>query len=325
MNILIRSRILVVLLVPTPTWTAAAERQERQLPGRQVKVAAICIGMGRAAEHDARLKLALDHLQTAGRQGVDIACLTEDFAGTTPEPVPGPTTGAVAQSARENKMWVICHVRELATGKRYNTAVLIDRQGNVAGRYRKVYPWFGERSVPGRKGVQVFQTDFGRVSILTCFDSNFAELWHQADVLDAEIVFWLSGGGGGVWLNAYCTLHDYYAVSVGSGQIVDCTGENITRVERPRPRQFIATLDLDRTFVHGNFNTSKIKRMLDEHQGKIELERHYRVENWYLLRSIKPGVRVRDLLKQYGIETLRKYRNRSRKQIDEARRLEKEI
>jgi hypothetical protein len=49
------------------------------------------------------------------------------------------------------------------------------------------------------------------------------------------------------------------------------------------------------------------------------------MEAWYLLRAVKPGVRVRDLCKQYQIETLRDYRHRSRQQIDAARKSGKRI
>jgi len=76
-----------------------------KLPGRQVKVAAICIGFD--GEHDVKLKLALEHLHTAGKNGVDIACLPEEFAGTEAEPIPGPTTKAVARLARKYNMYVI--------------------------------------------------------------------------------------------------------------------------------------------------------------------------------------------------------------------------
>ena len=304
---------------------ALAAGAERRLPGRPAKVAAICSGMGREGQYDARLELALDHLETAGKSGADIACLPEDFVGKKAEPVPGPTTNAVAELARKHGMYVICPLREQAGAERYNTAVLLDRRGKIAGRYRKVFPFFGEGSVPSREGVQVVETDVGRVGILTCFDSNFAELWNEADIQGAELVFWVSGGGGGVWLNAYATLHNYYAVAVGGGQVVDCTGKDIKKVERPRRGQVLATLDLDRTFVHGNFNEAKIKRLLADHQGEAEVERRYRVENWYLLRAVKPGVRVRDLCTRYGIETLRAYRTRSRQTIHKARKAKKEI
>jgi len=302
---------------------AASTSDQAQAPGRRVKVAAIPIGCG--GEHDAKLKLALDHLETAGGQGADIACLPEEFAGFTAEPVPGPTTLAVAEMAKNHHMYVICPIREQAGEKQYNTAVLIDREGEIVGRYRKVFVYWGEGLHVSDEGVKVFDTDFGRISILTCFDLNFAELWHQADLKDAEIVFWPSAYGGGCPLNAYATAYNYYVVPVGEGNIIDSTGKTLEAVEKPRPQQVIATLDLDRTFVHTNFNTEKVKKLLVDHAGEVEQEHFYPMESWYLLRAIKPGVRVRDLCREYGIETLRQYRHRSRKEINQAREEGKRI
>ena len=96
-------------------------------------------------------------------------------------------------------------------------------------------------------------------------------------------------------------------------------------VQTPCPGQFIATLDLDRTLIHTNFNEEKVQRLLREHKGEVEMEKFFDAEAWYLLRALKPGVRVRDLCRQYQIETLRDYRHRSRRQIDEARKTGKRI
>jgi hypothetical protein len=77
----------------------AAEDIRDRLPGRCVKVATIAIGRTGNRDpnqHEKKLRLALEHLETAGQQGVDIACLPEEFAGTTPETIPGPTTTSVA-------------------------------------------------------------------------------------------------------------------------------------------------------------------------------------------------------------------------------------
>jgi hypothetical protein len=288
-----------------------------------VKVSAICIGFG--GKHDEKLKLAVKHLETAGQESVDIACLPEEFAGITAEPIPGPTTRAVARLAKKHHMYIICPIREQAGDKQYNTAVLIDREGNVMGRYRKVFVYWGEGLHVSTEGVKAFDCDFGRISILTCFDLNFAELWHEADLLDVDIVFWPSAYGGGCPLNAYATAYNYYVVPVGEGNIIDCTGKTLENLEQPRPRQFVTTLDLDRTFVHTNFNTQKVKKLLEEHQDEIEQEHFYPMESWYLLRATKPGFRVRDMCQQYGIETLREYRHRSRREINVARKEGKKI
>ncbi|MCY3018222.1 MAG: carbon-nitrogen hydrolase family protein [Planctomycetota bacterium] len=316
-------------VIPTMLCAADAEPaprpriQRENVPGRQVRVAAIPIGCG--GDHDAKLKLALSHLETAGSQGVDIACLPEEFAGMNAEPIPGPTTNAVAEVAKKHSMWVICPIRELAGNEQYNTAVLLDRQGKVAGYYRKVFVFWGEGANVSTEGVKVFDTDFGRISILTCFDLNYAELWLDAEQKGAEIVLWPSAYGGGVPLNGNAMIHGYYIVPVGAGNIIDCTGETLKDVERPRPQQFIATLDLDRTFVHKDFTGEKIKKLLAEHKGEVEMEKDCGMEGWYLLRAVKAGVRVRDLCKQYQIEPLREYRHRSREQINEARKNGKKI
>jgi len=316
------SVLLPSMIVLSLANSVSAEDGTRDLPGRRVKVSAICIGFG--GERDAKLKLGLEHLETAGQARVDIACLPEEFAGTAAEPIPGPTTSAVAEMAKKHRMYVICPIREQAGEHQYNTAVLIDRQGEIRGRYRKIFVYWGEGLHLGPADVQAFDTDFGRISILTCFDLNFAELWQQAELLDVDIVFWPSAYGGGMPLNAYAMAHNYYVVPVGEGNIIDITGKTMD-VDSPRPRQFIATLDLDRTLVHTNFNEEKVKKLLAEHPGEVEQEHFFGMESWYLLRSIKSCVRVRDLCEQHKIETLRDYRQRSRAQINAARQKDERI
>ncbi len=314
--------LLVAAWVPAaPAATTEVPRLDRtQLPGRQVKVAAICIGFGGA--HDEKLKLALEHLHTAGKSGVDIACLPEEFSGTRAEPVPGPTTNAVAELAKQYQMYVVCPIREQAGDREYNTAVLLDRQGRVAGYYRKVFVFWGEGVHCSTEGVKVIETDFGRICLLTCFDLNYPELWQRCDELDADIVFWPSAYGGGSPLNAYATLYHYYIVPVGAGNIMDITGKPVAPVEKPRPQQFMATLDLDRSFAHYDFNEKKVQEMLKEHEGQMVVERQRNDEDlapWWLFRATKAGVRVRDILQEHKIETLREYQHRSRQQINEAR------
>jgi beta-ureidopropionase len=320
------SKQLIVVLIGSLIGVSASLAQQvpqlvrDQLPGRQVKVSAICIGFG--GSHDEKLKLALEHLHVAGKNGVDIACLPEEFAGTKAEPVPGPTTNAVAELAKQYHMYVICPIREQAGDREYNTAVLIDRKGNVAGYYRKVFVFWGEGVHCSTEGVKAFETDFGRICILTCFDLNYPELWQRCDELDADIVFWPSAYGGGSPLNAYATLYHYYIVPVGAGNIMDITGKPFEPVEKPLPKQFIATLDLDRSFAHYDFNREKVDKMLKEHEGQMKVERKLSDEDlapWWLFKATKPGVRTRDLLKEHKIETLRDYQHRSRQQINEAR------
>ena len=69
----------------------------------------------------------------------------------------------------------------------------------------------------------------------------------------------------------------------------------------------------------------KVNQFLKDHQGDVELEKKYDMEGWWLLRACKPGVKVRSLCKHYQLETLREYRLRSRRQINQARKQGKRI
>jgi hypothetical protein len=224
-------------------------------------------------------------------------------------------------------MYVVCPIRERAAdGRQYNTAVLLDRQGRVAGRYRKVFVFWGEGVHVGEEGVGVFDADFGRIALLTCFDANFDEVWQEADRKGAEIVFWPSAYGGGMPLNGYAMIHNYYVVAVGCGNMIDVFGRTIEPAEKPHANQFLATLDLDLTIAHTNFNEKKVAQLLKEHPGEVErAPGSYDMESWFVLRAVKPGVRVRDLCKQYHIETLREYRQRSRQHINERRKERKAV
>ena len=202
--------------------------------------------------------------------------------------------------------------------KQYNTVVLIGRKGEIVGSYRKVFVFWGENLSPSQDGVKYFETDIGRICILTCFDINFPELWQCADDLGAEIVFWPSAYGGGMPLNAFAELYHYYIVPVGAGNIIDVTGKEMI-YQNPREQHFIATLDLDRVFIHDNYTQEKVQKMLLDYRGKVEIEQRYNMEAWTLIRSVDSTVSVRQLCQKYQIETLRQYQHRSRLQINRVR------
>src|SRR4029453_18818135 len=91
-RLLIKLACYLILLPAGTGLTSAASGAQTSLPGRQVKVSAICIGFG--GNREEKLKLALDHLETAGLQHVDVAFVPEEFAGAEAETLHGPTTNA---------------------------------------------------------------------------------------------------------------------------------------------------------------------------------------------------------------------------------------
>jgi len=116
-------------------------------------------------------------------------------------------------------------------------------------------------------------------------------------------------------------VHHYYIVTStqnGDAMFVDITGDVIRHTRKSNPPVTVVELDLDRALFHENFNGGKIGKLLREHPGEVRM-RHFTEEQWYLLESAAPGVSVRALAKEYGMETLREYCRRSRRQINALR------
>jgi predicted amidohydrolase len=103
---------------------------------------------------------------------------TQRPVAETAQPIPGPATRMLSEKARQYKTWVATSMHESDGGLIYNTAVLIDREGRIAGKYRKVHLAMAEAEAgitPG-SSYPVFNTDFGRVGMMVCWDDWFGEV-----------------------------------------------------------------------------------------------------------------------------------------------------
>jgi predicted amidohydrolase len=107
------------------------------------------------------------------------------------EPIPGPVTEKLANAARRNRIWVVAGITEKDGDVVYNTAVLLDRKGRIAGKYRKVHLPREEWKNGIRPGHEypVFETDFGKVAIQICYDWFFPEPAEIFALKGAEIIF----------------------------------------------------------------------------------------------------------------------------------------
>jgi predicted amidohydrolase len=148
---------------------------------------------------DGNLKQMSEVLDRAGRERPDIILLTEAFVsrgvpGKAPElaqPLPGPATEVLAEKARKYKSYIIAGLLESDAGRTYNTAVLVDREGRLAGKYRKTHLPLAEVEdgiTPG-SDYPVFDTDFGRIGILICWDFVFPETARILRLKGSEVVF----------------------------------------------------------------------------------------------------------------------------------------
>jgi len=133
------------------------------------------------------------------RDRLDAVCLCEAIlqAGTTKtgtdvaKPIPGPDTQRLGEAARKNGLWVVAGLAERDGEALYNTAVLIGRDGRLAGKYRKVHlpreEW--KKGVAPGGDYPVFETDFGKVAIMICYDWFFPEAAAIFALRGAEVLF----------------------------------------------------------------------------------------------------------------------------------------
>ena len=139
-------------------------------------------------------------LDEAGKAGCDIVCLPESMttvgvpdvkAADLAQPIPaGPAYQAVADKAREHHMYVVGCFPEREGKLVYNTAFLVDREGKLVGKYRKVH--LPEEEVDGGytpgDDFPVFATDFGPVGMMICWDVSFPEVARILTLKGAHII-----------------------------------------------------------------------------------------------------------------------------------------
>lgn len=130
-------------------------------------------------------------------EGITLIGRGQENFQSVAEPIPGKTTAYLGQLAQAHKLYIVAALEEKEGDAIYNTAVLIDRAGQVAGKYRKVSLPDGEIDggiAPG-SSFPVFKTDFGTVGMMICWDVMFPEAARALAKGGAEIILLPIWGG----------------------------------------------------------------------------------------------------------------------------------
>lgn len=165
--------------------------------------------MASAGDPEKNLKKTLERISEVASRGTQIICLQElfltDYFCQTHDPrhfdlaeaVPGPTTHALSQLAKEKSIVVIAPLFEKrGEGIYHNSAVVIDADGRLAGKYRKMHipddPHFHEKFyfTPGDLGFRAFQTRYAKIGVLICWDQWFPEAARATALQGAQILFY---------------------------------------------------------------------------------------------------------------------------------------
>ncbi|MBI3696403.1 MAG: carbon-nitrogen hydrolase family protein, partial [Acidobacteria bacterium] len=170
------------------------------------------------------------------------------------EPLPGPTTARLGEAARRRNAYIVAGVYEREGAAIYNTAVLLDRAGKLAGKYRKVYLPREEIEgglTPGND-YPVFQADFGKVGMMICWDVQYADPARALALRGAELILMPIWGGNETLGKARAIENHVFLAASGYDYptyVMDPDGELLS-LARERGTAAVATIDLNRRYVN---------------------------------------------------------------------------
>jgi len=243
---------------------------------RLVKLASVHYRPRNTSSPQENLEKFAMHLHKAGEKRADIVCLPEGItmAGTgktyleVSEPVPGPSTDFLGEIAKKHEMYIVAGIYEREGPVVYNTSVLIGRDGKFIGKYRKVSLPREEIEggiTPGNS-FPVFDTDFGRIGMMICWDVTFPEPAKNLASKGAEVIFMPIWGGNINLAKARAIENQIYLVSSAYDMktgVFDLEGELIVEGTDKDP---VAIVEID-------LNEQKLWPWLGEYKNRIARER----------------------------------------------------
>jgi predicted amidohydrolase len=186
-------------------------------------------------------------------EGITVVGTGKSYADVA-ETVPGPTTAVLGELARRKRSYIVAGIFEREGGAIYNTSVLVDREGRVAGKYRKVYLPREELEgglTPGNS-YPVFDTDFGKVGMLICWDVQYADPARALALAGAELLVMPIWGGNEELARARAIENRVFLASSGYNfptQILDPDGKLLAQAADPQGSVAVSTIDLARRYA----------------------------------------------------------------------------
>ena len=173
-----------------------------------MKIRAALVQTAWTGDKESMIKLHEEYVSQAASQGAQVMCFQELFYGPYfcqvqdaayydyAESIPGETVERFQELARRHQMVLVQPMYEKEhDGVLYNTAAVIDSDGQILGKYRKTHipqvKGFWEKFYfrPGNLGYPVFDTAVGRIGVYICYDRHFPEGWRVLGLKGAKVVF----------------------------------------------------------------------------------------------------------------------------------------
>lgn len=231
----------------------------------------------------------------------------EDWTRTAATSIPGPVTDRLCALAADTGLWLVPGTVYERTddGTIHNTALAISPHGEIAARYRKIFPWQPyEKYAPGNSFTTFDIPDVGRVGLAICYDGSFPETVRQLAWLGAEVVIQptltttrdremeLVCARANAWTNQLYVVNLNAADPMAVGQSVVVDPEGMIRQQAgPGEEVLVDVLDLDavtRVRRHGSNGINRPWSQLARYGDEIELPMYggtFRTPEW--LRDVE--------------------------------------
>ncbi len=289
----------------------------QRLP-REVWIATISQAHLRANSSAGMVDRVLESMRAAAAFQPDVICLPETFpvANIDGRVAPleeraeeglGPVSTRMAEFAAEHHCYVICPLHTRDGDRFFNSALVIDRAGQLVGRYDKAHPTVDEMEVgivPGPTAPPVFDTDFGRIGVQICFDVEWMDTWMHLSRNGADIVFWPSAFGGGSLVDMMAALHKYVVVSStqkGASKICDLGGVPVANTSLWH-RWIAAPINLEKALLATWPYVRRFNDIYRKYGQDIRITT-FAEEEWSILESRSPEIRVSDILQEFELKT----------------------
>ena len=193
----------------------------------------------------------------------------------TAEPIPGPSTNYFGELAKKHSLHIAVSLYERDQHLVYNTAVLLGPDGHLIGKYRKVCLPHAEveRGVAPGQDYPVFNTTFGKVGLMVCYDGFFPEVARELTNRGAEVIAWPVWGCNPQLAKARACENHVYLVSSTFMEpkdgwmisaVFDQTGKPIALADT-WGSVAVAEVELNQPYI-GPWNLGDFRSMIDRHR-----------------------------------------------------------
>ena len=249
------------------------------------KVKVGLVQMSCSGDAKSNMDKAIAGIKNAAVKGANIVCLQELFTSLyfcdvedyenfkLAEPVPGPSTDLLSAVAKEAGVVVIASLFEKrAQGLYHNTTAILDADGSYLGKYRKMHipddPAYFEKFyfTPGDLGYKMFETKYGKIGVLICWDQWYPEASRLTALMGAEILFYPTAIGWATSQDEATNTEQYNAWQTIQRSHAVANGVHVVSVNRVGLEQNGAMKFWGGSFVANPFGSLIVKATHDQEE-----------------------------------------------------------